>query len=349
MRSGFTTGACACAAALASVLWQIEGHCPETVEIELPDGGVYRPEIVAMGGFVCGVIKDAGDDPDVTNGLLILAKVDLLPGDGALCFAAGAGVGTVTRLGMKLPIGEAAINPGPRALIERNLRKIIKNRAARVTVSIPDGEKIAQKTFNPRLGIVGGLSILGTSGIVRPMSEEAIRETVALEMRMRRAEGRTEIALTFGAQGEDFLARAFPKWRGAIVQISNFVGFALDTSVELGFERVFLAGHPGKLCKVAAGSMQTHSKYGDARREAVAAHLGRMGAPRALIETVMTCATTDAMLEPIERAGMRCVFDALSKAAAAYCMERARGDLSVDVAIVTQDGVLGQYFAPKSR
>ena len=176
LREGFTTGSCAAAAALACCLWQRDGECPERVELTVPEGRTYAPRIVAHGDGSCGVVKDSGDDPDITSGMEVVAMVELLGGDGPIRFRAGDGVGTITQPGLKLPAGEAAINPVPRRMIEDAVRSVFGARGAAVTVSIPGGRELAKKTFNPRLGIEGGLSVLGTSGVVRPMSEEALKD-----------------------------------------------------------------------------------------------------------------------------------------------------------------------------
>jgi cobalt-precorrin-5B (C1)-methyltransferase len=339
MREGFTTGACAAAAALASCLWRKDGECPECVEIELPGGRAFRPEVRPHPGYWCGVIKDAGDDPDITDGCEVRAHVEPGDLDGPIVFLAGEGVGVVLLPGLKLPVGEAAINPAPRAMIERAVRQVLGERSAAVTVSIPGGAALAAKTFNPRLGISGGLSILGTTGIVRPMSDSALRETIQLELSVRRAAGVDALALTFGNQGEEALGRAFPAVPAA--QMSNFVGFALDEAARLGFGRLLVAGHPGKLVKVAAGVMQTHNLYADARREAVIAALARMGAPWALAERVHGCATTEAMVGVIRRAGYQAVWDHLADAAAEYCEVRVRGAAEIDAAFLDGAEVLG--------
>ena len=212
LREGFTTGSCAAAAALASCLWQRDGACPERVGIVVPAGKTFAPEIIAHGGYVCGVIKDGGDDPDITTGSEVRARVRLMESDGGIRFLAGDGVGTITLSGMKLPVGEAAINPVPRRMIEQAVRQVFPARAAEVTVSIPGGEELAKRTFNPRLGVVGGLSVLGTTGVVRPMSEEALKETIRLELSVRKSQGAEEIGLVFGSQGETAAADAlFPR------------------------------------------------------------------------------------------------------------------------------------------
>lgn len=201
LREGYTTGSCAAAASFASVLWQTSGKCPEWVELEVPAGKLLHLEIQAEEAYTCGVQKDGGDDPDETNGCLVTASVEILPAAGAVQFRAGTGVGTITRKGLKLPVGEPAINPVPRQMIEKAVRSVIGEKGAVVTISVPNGEVIAEKTFNGRLGITGGISILGTTGIVRPMSEEAIRETLYLELSMCRPGVRHRLCLCDGLCG----------------------------------------------------------------------------------------------------------------------------------------------------
>ena len=341
LREGFTTGSCAAAAALASCLWQRDGACPERVEIVVPAGKTFAPEIIAHGGYVCGVIKDGGDDPDITTGSEVRARVRLMESDGGIRFLAGDGVGTITLPGMKLPVGEAAINPVPRRMIEQAVRQVFPARAAEVTVSIPGGEELAKRTFNPRLGVVGGLSVLGTTGVVRPMSEEALKETIRLELSVRKSQGAEEIGLVFGSQGERAANALFPRMQA--VQMSNFVGFALDSAAELGFLRVILLGQPGKLVKVSGGSMQTHSQYGDGRRETLIAHLALMGAPIELLEFVRQSVTLDGCISPIYDAGFDAVWTHLADAAAAYAAARIHGEMRVDAVMLDAKGqILGR-------
>ena len=335
-REGFTTGSCAAACALASCLWQRDGECPERVEIVVPAGRTYAPEIHPVARYRCAVYKDAGDDPDITNGSEVWAEVALSDADGEVTFIAGEGVGTITKPGLKLPVGEAAINPVPREMIIKAVRSVCPSRAAEVTVGITGGRELAEKTFNPRLGIVGGLSVLGTTGIVRPMSEEALTETIRLEMQMRRAGGADRIGFVFGSQGETALKRLMPELE--CVQISNFVGFALDTAAELGFENVLLSGQPGKLAKVSGGSMQTHSKYGDGRREPLSAQLALMGAPVSLIKEVMNSVTLDGVIPVIADAGFSGVWDRMCAAASAYCEARTHGRPRVDTLMLDSAG-----------
>ena len=336
LREGFTTGSCAAACALASCLWLRDGECPGKVEIVVPEGRVYAPDIHALQPYRCAVWKDSGDDPDITNGSEVWAEVCIRPERGEITFIAGEGVGTVTLPGLKLPVGEAAVNPVPRQMITEAVRSVFPENGASVTVGITGGREKAKKTFNPRLGIEGGLSILGTTGVVRPMSEEALTDTIYLEMNMRRENGAKTLGLVFGSQGETALKKLRPEL--SCVQISNFVGFALDTAAELGFERVVLAGQPGKLAKVAGGCMQTHSKYGDGRRESVAAHLALMGAPTELLKSVMESVTLDGVIPQIREAGYAEVWTKLCKAASAYCCARTKGALRVDTIMLDGQG-----------
>ena len=345
LREGFTTGSCAAACALASCLWQRDSTCPLHVELTTPDGRTYAPEIRPKEAFACAVMKDSGDDPDITNGCEVWARAEVMDEDGPVCFRAGEGVGVITRPGLKLPVGEAAINPVPREMIRQAVRSVFPRQAIEVTVGITGGRALALKTFNPRLGVEGGLSILGTTGVVRPMSEDALVETIRLELSMRRAGGTDTVALVFGSQGEAALARLYPEMPS--VQISNFVGEALSAAADLGFGRVLLAGQPGKLVKVAGGSMQTHSRYGDGRRETLIAHLARMRAPISLLEAVWASTTLDGVIAEIGEAGYARVWERLCREASAYGMARVRGALPVDTMMLDAQGrVLGAYRVP---
>lgn len=342
LREGFTTGSCAAACALASCLRQRDGECPARVELVVPEGCTYAPTIIEREDGWCAVIKDSGDDPDITNGSEVRARVLLDEGIGPVRFAAGEGVGVITLPGLKLPVGEAAINPVPRQMIEQAVRSVYPTRGATAEVSIVGGRELAQKTFNPRLGIEGGLSVLGTSGIVRPMSEEALTETIRLELSMRRAQEAEAVTLVFGAQGETAMKRLEPDV--VCVQISNFVGFALDACAEMGFTRITLAGQPGKLVKVSGGSMQTHSKYGDGRKEPLIAQLAMMGAPLSLLETVWQSVTLDGVVRPISEAGFNDVWNRLCKTASEYCEARTHHQLTVDAVMLDGKGnIIGEY------
>ena len=342
LREGFTTGSCAAACALASCLWQKEGECPPCVTVILPGGREYYAQIHSPAPYTCAVFKDAGDDPDITNGSEVWATVTLGTVPGEITFKAGEGVGVITLPGLKLPAGEAAINPVPREMIKSAVRLVYPDLAAEVTVGITGGRELAKKTFNPRLGIEGGLSVLGTTGIVRPMSEESLVETIRLELQFHRTAGSQEIAMVFGSQGEKAVKALYPD--RTCVQISNFVGAALDSAAEFGYSRVLLAGQPGKLVKVAGGSMQTHSKYGDGRRETLCAHLSLMGAPAFLLQTVMESITLDGMIPVIHDAGFDEVWNNLCHSASRYASTRSGDALPVDTLMLDSRGhIIGGY------
>ena len=336
LREGFTTGSCAAAAALACLLWLRDGKSPDRVCITVPEGRKYIPSIIPHDDGSCGVIKDSGDDPDITNGMEIIAKVEIQDGDGEIKFCAGEGVGTITEDGLIIPKGEAAINPVPRQMIEEAVRSVFGNRGSSVTISIPGGQEIAKKTFNPRLGIVGGLSILGTSGVVRPMSEDALKESLYEELRMRAVQGAETIVFTFGNQGEEALKHICTGV--PIVQVSNFIGFMLDSALELGVKKLIIGGHPGKLAKIAAGVMQTHSKYADGRREAIITQLALMGADVELLQRIQSCVTTDAIMMLVHEAGFDAVWNRIAEAAHRYCSARVRGEISIDVIVTDTPG-----------
>ena len=341
LREGFTTGSCAAAAALACCLWMRDGVCPARVSIVVPAGRTYAPEIVPHAPYVCGVIKDSGDDPDITKGMEIIAKVELLDGDGDIKFVGGEGVGTVTEPGLKVGVGEPAINPVPRSMIEKSVRSVFGDRAARVIVSIPGGREIARRTFNPRLGIKDGLSVLGTTGIVRPMSAEALRDSLYVELKMRVSQGKDPILFTFGNQGEKALQPHFPDV--CVVQVSNEIGFMLDSARDLGVKHLIIGGHPGKLAKIAAGVMQTHSHTADGRREAIVTQLAFMSAPMELMKAVYAGVTTDVAVKLIDEAGLNEVWDHVAEAARRYCLERVRHEMKIDVVVATATGeILGK-------
>ncbi len=257
LRKGFTTGTAAAAAAKGATLYMMTKNLPKSIKTLLPDGSYLDIPLIFEDGMV-GVIKDAGDDPDVTDKIKIFAKVRRLSKDGDIIIKGGKGVGFVTKPGLQLPVGSPAINPVPQRMIRENIREVIKKWGIEVEIIIPDGEKIAKKTFNERLGIMGGLSILGTKGIVEPMSIDAIKTTIKCEIDVATAIGYKRLAFVPGKIGEDALKKIlFVKI--PIIQISNFVGFSLSYAYHKGVNEIILAGHPGKLAKIAMGYLDTHS------------------------------------------------------------------------------------------
>ena len=254
---------------------------------------------------LCGVRKDAGDDADVTDGLMICARVALC--SDRIFIDGGQGVGRVTRPGLDQPVGEAAINSVPRKMICEVLREAAEEAGYtggfHVIISAPGGEEIAMKTFNPRLGIEGGISILGTSGIVEPMSDQAIVDTIRAQISMRMAEGADSIYITPGNYGEEFIREETSLSPDAFVKCSNFIGDALDIAAQAGAKKLLLVGHIGKLVKLGSGIMNTHSRFADGRMETLAACILLAQGPAEAARGVLACNTTEDAVELMREAG----------------------------------------------
>jgi cobalt-precorrin-5B (C1)-methyltransferase len=279
----------------------------ESVELTIPSGLslTLQLEDICMekAQVSCAVRKDSGDDPDVTNGILVYSKVSFC--EKGFFADGGIGVGRVTKKGLQQEVGSAAINPVPMQMIKNALESAADlfsyEGGLNAEIYVPDGEKIAKKTFNPRLGIEGGISILGTSGIVEPMSEQALIDTIRAEMKMHIANGEKKLFITPGNYGRDFLAREFKIDIEQSIKCSNFIGDALDMACEFQAEAVLLTGHIGKLVKLGAGVMNTHSRYADARMETLAACVVEAGGTLELTKKVLSCITTDEALEYIKK------------------------------------------------
>ncbi len=319
LRQGYTTGTCAAAAAQGAVIFAFSETVPKVAKIHTPKGKELELALLeCRRGYtedgdiyaVCAIKKDSGDDPDVTNGVMVYAKVTLKKemGKGTLLLA-GTGVGTVTKPGLACAVGEPAINPTPRKMIlyevEKAAQEFDYHGGISVEISIPEGVEIAKRTYNPRLGIVGGISVLGTSGIVEPMSEQALIDTIKVEMNMRKAAGAAYLVITPGNYGETFLKDTMKLGEIYTVKCSNFLGEALDYAEECGFQGILLVGHIGKFVKVAGGIFNTHSKYGDARLEILSAHAALQGAPQKTIERLMHCLTTDDAISVLDEIQLR--------------------------------------------
>ncbi|MDR2883656.1 MAG: cobalt-precorrin-5B (C(1))-methyltransferase CbiD [Deferribacteraceae bacterium] len=317
MRRGFTTGTAATAAAIACVL----GNNHDKVNVKLPSGDYLSIDIVRKGGKV-GVIKDAGDDPDVTDGIFIYADATFTD-DGKIEIAGGEGVGIVTRVGLSIPVGSSAINPAPLNMIIENVAPLLNGRGVKITIHAENGQEIAEKTFNSRLGIVGGISIIGTTGIVEPMSSEAIIASIRCEIDILAAENTPSIWCVPGRIGERALLAELPNVK--VVQMSNFVGDTLDYIRQKGYKRVGLAGHPGKLAKICMGVRDTHSSRSTQANEYVERLLG--------IDSINT-------LEEI------CVAEKLDRLAEEISIKAATdyGFESVNVLLFSMNGTLvGRY------
>ncbi|MGI6014530.1 MAG: cobalt-precorrin-5B (C(1))-methyltransferase CbiD [Oscillospiraceae bacterium] len=355
LRCGYTTGTCAALAAAGAVCLLLTGTAPETVQLTTPKGLTVQVPLQACqlkdGVARCAVQKDGGDDVDSTAGLLIVAEVSRTEQPGVQ-IDGGKGVGRVTKPGLDQPVGAAAINRVPREMIRQQVETICEHLeyagGIAVCIQVPDGERAAKKTFNPALGVQGGISILGTSGIVEPMSVQALIDTIALELRQTAAQGKRDLILTPGNYGREFLqSQGWYLSDIPIVTCSNFIGDALDQAAVQGFERVLLVGHIGKLVKLAGGIMNTHSRWGDCRTELLCAHAAICGADTALCRELMDAATTDACISLLEEANLRApVLDSLLKAIDRQLQRRVDGAYQIGAVLFSNRyGLLGQTKA----
>lgn len=344
LRMGLTTGTCMAAGAKAALLaWQ--GEKPEKVMVKNPQGTELLMKIEETGllpdGAWARVIKDGGDDPDITHGAEI--RVEVRPGGEGIRFVGGSGIGRVTKKGLQIPVGEPAINPVPRRMTTLAIQDVLGvNGAAEVTVIVPQGEVLAQKTLNPQLGILDGISILGTSGIVYPMSEEAFKDSLIPHLDVVKAAGYDQVVLVPGRIGEIAAEKAgFPK--EMIVQMSNFVGFMLLQAAEKKFSRVLLFGHIGKLAKVAAGTFHTHNKVGDGRREVMAAFAAQAGADSTFIGRILDSNTAEEAIEILEAHHiLGSVMEKIAERAGIKAQNYVFGELEVGIILTTLTGeILG--------
>ena len=354
LRCGYTTGTCAALGAAGAARLLLTGHAPETVALRTPKGIVV--EVAPLfcrrtdTGAECAIEKDGGDDVDVTTGLPVIATVELLPGCTDIRIDGGRGVGRVTKPGLDQPVGAAAINHVPRQMIAEALRREAEaacyTGGFAVTISIQNGEEVARRTFNPHIGVEGGLSVLGTSGIVEPMSQQAILDTIQLEMNQAvlRAGTPKRLILAPGNYGLDYLHDTYPAFAAIpVVKTSNFIGDTLDMAASAGFEQVLLVGHVGKLVKVAGGIMNTHSHTADCRTELFCTHAALCGAGRELCAALYAAATTDACLELLDAAGLRApVLESLLDAIQLHLDRRAGEAFRVGAVLFSnQHGPLG--------
>lgn len=323
MRCGYTTGTCAAAAAKAAAQMLLSGRevtevsvrTPSDITLTLPVCEIQRQAHTVS----CAVQKDSGDDPDITNGILIFAEVSYIHHTGnvindkaavkqQMIVDGGVGIGRITKKGLARPVGAAAINPVPLKMIEAALKETAETFAyeggLQAVISAPQGVEIAKKTFNPQLGITGGISILGTSGIVEPMSEQALIDTIRTEMKMHLANGEQTLLITPGNYGQDFLHETLKIELKRSIKCSNFIGDTIDMGCELGAKGMIFVGHIGKLVKLGAGIMNTHSKMADGRMEILTACAVRAGADIKTVRDILDCVTTDAALEVLKKNGL---------------------------------------------
>ncbi len=348
LRKGYTTGTCAQGAAKASAKMLVTGRHVDDVEVETPSGVKLRLSIIdsEIGDHYakCGVIKDSGDDPDTTHGARIYAMVRFSSAPG-VTIKGGEGVGVVTKPGLALPAGEYAINPTPREMIRRDVSQFLPgDRGLEVIITVPDGEALAKGTFNPRLGIVGGISILGTTGIVEPKSIDAYKTSLSLQLDIFKAAGRGKPVLVLGYVGARFCREVLGLPEDSIIKIGDHVGFMLDQCERKGMEEVLLIGHIGKLVKVASGQFNTHSRFGDRRIETIAHHAIRRGASREIIETILRETTAEATIRILKENGLGKVFDDIAREVVVKSRNRVGGKLGIRCILLSLEGeVLGSH------
>jgi len=357
LRTGVTTGLCAAAAAKAAAITLLSANPPSHVEISAKNNNVLSLEIIDVtqesNMAKCAVQKDAGDDPDITNGAKVYAAVSKTSAAG-IVIDGGEGIGRVTKPGLKVPIGKAAINPVPMEMIEAAIKEVCGvydyTGGIKVIISIPGGEEIAKKTMNQRLGIIGGLSILGTTGIVEPMSDKAIIETIKTEIDVLVASGKKNLLITPGNYGRGFAQKELGLDIGKAIKCSNFIGETLDYACVKGIEQILLIGHAGKLVKLAGGIMNTHSAIADCRMEIIAAHSAMAGAGGETTRQIMECVTSEAAIEIMLKLGINShVWESIGAKIGFHLGARTQGSIAIEYIVFTQDhGVLVQSDTTQS-
>lgn len=340
MHYGFTTGSCAAAAAKAAAYMLLTGREKTEISIETPKGIRYQTQVLDISRkereVSCAVEKDGGDDPDITTGTWIYARVSYLEDTTQqILIVGGKGVGTVTKPGLDQPVGSAAINQVPREMITKEVTEVCKmldyRGSLQIQISAPEGETLCRRTFNPRLGIIGGISILGTSGIVEPMSSRALLDTIRLELCQRREMGFDYVAVSPGNYGLEFMKKTYGYDLDRSVKCSNFIGETIDMALELGFRKMLLTGHIGKLIKVAGGIMNTHSKEADCRMELLAAFSIRERIDAGSVRKILECTTTQEAIPILKESGkLQPVMDSIAERICFYMENRADHRMKTD-------------------
>ena len=369
-RRGYTSGSCACGATKAALIMHLEKRNINEVRIGTPKGVDLDLKIdnISRGKdwVQCSVKKDGGDDIDATHGMDIFARLELVQADQVpdfrsdldsdyLFITSGQGIGRVTKKGLDIRPGRPAINRGPLKMILKEVQETLDEagldiydylggRKILVTIFAPQGQEIAKRTFNSNLGIEGGISIIGTTGIVEPMSDEGWKKALSAELAIKRAEGREAIILVPGNIGRDIMAKSYGADLDGIVKMSNFIGYMLMETKRLGFKRVIVGGHIGKLIKLSGGITNSHSRVADARREIMVANLALLGAPLELLKEIDACLSTDAMVDIIRKAGYSQVFKVLADKAASkakvYMRLGQEDHMDIEVYLFSMDGSL---------
>lgn len=346
LRFGYTTGACA-AAGVKAILLEEQGRPHEMVELTALDGTELHIPVKSVSKNEAGfsqaeVVKFSGDDPDITNGTSVFVTLRKLDSR-ELVFKAGLGVGRITKPGLTLPVGEPAINPGPRKLIQQVLEMETGSALGwEVTVAIPAGGELAKRTLNPVLGIEGGISVIGTTGVIRPMSEEAFKNSLVPQIDVARAAGFDSLVFVPGKIGEQ-AALSWGLPQEALVQTSNFIGFMMEAAAKRQVQEILLFGHIGKLAKVAAGIFYTHNRIGDARLETIAAYAAGAGLPQSGVARVLSANTTEDALTVLDSQGQdfcRRVCDIIARRASLRAERYLFGQVQVGTVMLAMDRTL---------
>ena len=343
-RRGYTTGACAAGAAKAGAAMLLTQTKVEYIDIDTPKGVRLKLKIddvtLDQKYVKCAIQKDGGDDIDATHKAYIYATVKFND-NGEIKILGGVGVGVVTKKGLGLEIGGPAINKTPREMILKEVKEVLGVQGADVLIEVPEGEEIAKRTFNPRLGIIGGISIIGTTGIVEPMSDEGWKKSLSLELEMKKQQGMSRVIFVSGNHGEKFAKEILGLDQGSIVRTSNFLGYMLEEAKRIGYKEILLIGHLGKYIKLAAGIFNTHSHVADARSEILVANLALMGAPLTMLQEVSACVTTEEAMDIITHHCYEEVYTMIAK----KCKKRTDmylnvEDIRTEVIIFSLDGTL---------
>lgn len=354
MKFGFTTGTCAAASSKAASYMLLTGKIKKSIKIETPKGIIFCAKIIDIKRFenkvTCAVIKDGGDDPDITSGSHIVSTVSFLPQKNQpyVIIKGGKGVGKVTKPGLDQKVGESAINSVPRKMIEKEVLEVCAlcdyKGGLEVEISVPEGINLAEKTFNPRLGILGGISILGTSGIVEPMSTQALKDTIYIELKQQKFLGQKVACVSPGNYGLDFMKKNFDYNLDKSVKCSNFIGESLDMAIDLGFNKFLLCGHIGKLIKISGGIMNTHSKEGDCRMELLTCAAIKSGCSLETAKKILDSVSSEEGISFIKNEGkLEETMKYILKKIMFYLNKRANGKLEIAcIVFCNQFGLLAK-------
>ena len=347
-RRGYTTGSCATAASKAATYMLLTKKKIKTINIDTPKGIPLTLDVQNISlnnDYVeCSIKKDGGDDIDATHTMDIYAKAEIIDRENGedIIVCGGYGIGVVTKKGLSVEVGKAAINPTPMKMINYEIRKVIgedisatlgEGKSLKITIFARKGEEIAKKTFNPRLGIIGGISIIGTTGIVEPMSDEGWKKSLSIELKMKKEQGLDKIILVPGNHGEQFIREKLNLDMKYVVRTSNFIGYMLKEAQRMEYKKILMAGHIGKFIKLSAGIFNTHSKVADARSEILISNLALMKAPYDLLEKINECLTAEEAVEVINENNYTEFYDKVSNKCR-YKVKQYLGDDDTEVEVI---------------